>query len=410
MTTATIKALIATGFACLMAAPAAAQKHVALVLDNGGVQAVTPSSTAAPGSHASRIAESLQRMNYRVIFGRQQDQAGMRKYMNDFRGALSDAEVALFYFKGVTLDSSGRNLLMASNAAPGRPIDQSAISLDEIADMMNARQANVLLVDAGLADRTAEALARSGTGLSPTMARLRDRNRFMVAFANMPGKLTRSDAESPFAELLATYLTDNDMTYANLGRKLRQDVFERTRGSQLPWVRSDIGEVRLAALPNPPSPPVLNVPPTPAFDRAALIREVQSELTRHKCYSGSINGNAALAHVGIEALNRTNTGRRSPRLVIASAGPDDFETWLNWIRKYEQPICAPPPAPPVVQQPPRREPRVVTPHREPPRARPSRAPDSDGRGRGLFSGDTHLPPSRGPSGGGGGGNPFAPTR
>ena len=37
MTTATIKALIATGFACCMAMPAAAQKHVALVLDNGGI-------------------------------------------------------------------------------------------------------------------------------------------------------------------------------------------------------------------------------------------------------------------------------------------------------------------------------------------------------------------------------------
>jgi hypothetical protein len=396
MTTATIKALVAAGFACCVAAPAAAQKHVALVLDNGGNQA----GPATSAQHAARIAEGLQRMRYQVIFGRQQSQVGMRKYMNDFRGALNDAEVALFYFKGVTLDSSGSNLLMASDAAPGQPIGQSAISLDEIADMMKATRANVLLVDAGLADRTAESLARPGSGLSPTMARIRDRPRFMVAFANLPGKLTRSDAESPFAELLATYLTDNDMTYANLGRKLRQDVFQRTRGSQLPWVRSDIGDVRLAALPTPPPVPRVEVPVLPSFDRGALIREVQVHLTRHKCYSGSVNGNAALAHLGIEALNRTNTGRRSPRLVVASAGPDEFETWLEWIRKYDQPICAPPPPPPpVVQQPPpRREPRVVIPHREPPRARPRPQPG--------FS-----PPSRAPSGGGGGGhNPFAPTR
>ena len=114
MTTATIKAMIAIVFACGMAMPAAAQKHVALVLDNGGIQAVTPST------QASRIAEGLERLRYRVIFGRHQDRAGMRKYINDFRGALNDAEVALFYFKGVTLDSSGRNLLMASDATPDR--------------------------------------------------------------------------------------------------------------------------------------------------------------------------------------------------------------------------------------------------------------------------------------------------
>ena len=394
MTTATIKALITTGFACCMAAPASAQKYVALVLDNGGIQ------TVATTTHAARIAESLERMRYRVIFGRQQDQAGMRKYINDFRGALNDAEVALFYFKGVTLDSSGRNLLMASDAAPGRPIDQSAIALDEIADLMNASQANLLLVDAGFADRTAEALARSNTSLSPTMARMRDRRRFMVAFANMPGKLTRSDAESPFAELLASYLVGNDLTSADLGRKLRQDVFERTRGSQLPWVRSDLGAVRLAALPSSATPTLPDVPATPAFDRGDLIRQVQSELTRHKCYSGSINGNAALAHLGINSLGRTAAGKDSPKILVASAGQEEFEVWLDWIRRHEQPICAPPSPPQTASRPPAL-PRVVTRHREPQRpVQRQQAPVQ-----------RFEPPRRSSGGGGGGGrDPFAPTR
>ncbi len=396
MTTATIKALLATGFACCMVVPAAAQKHVALVLDNGAIQALAPASSAPQGSHAARIAEGLQRMRYQVIFGRQQNQAGMRKYINDFRGALTEAEVALFYFKGVTLDSSGRNLLMASNAAPGQPIDQSAIALDEIADLMNASRANVLLVDAGIADRAAEALARANSGLSPTMARLRDRSRFMVAFANMPGKLTRSDAESPFAELLASYLVGNDLTYADLGRKLRQDVFERTRGSQLPWVRSDLGEVRLAALPTTPTLPQVDVPAVPAFDRGALIREVQVQLTRHQCYSGSINGNAALAHLGIETLGKTANGRTSPKILVASAGRDEFEAWLDWIRRLEQPICAP--LPPAVRPPP--QPRVVIQQREAPQ--PRAAP------RERQAPVQRAEPPR--SSGGGGRDPFAPTR
>jgi hypothetical protein len=392
MPTATIKALIATGFACCVAAPAAAQKHVALVLDNGGIQAVASQPSAPQGSHAARIAEGLQRMHYQVIFGRQQSQAGMRKYIDDFRGALTEAEVALFYFKGVTLDASGRNLLMASNAAPGQPIEQSAIALDEIADLMNASRANVLLVDAGLADRTAEAIARSNSGLVPTMARPRDRSRFMVAFANMPGKLTRSDAESPFAELLASYLVGNELTSADLGRKLRQDVFERTRGSQLPWVRSDLGEIRLAALPSAPTLPRVDVPAVPSFDRGALIREVQAQLTRHQCYSGSVNGNAALAHVGIEKLVKSGDGKNAPKILLASAGPEEFETWLDWIRKQEQPICAPLPPPPVVRAPPR--PRVVT--REP---RPAQRIE-----RPVERAEPPRP------GGGGGRDVFAPTR
>jgi uncharacterized caspase-like protein len=253
MTTATLKALIATGFACCMAMPAAAQKHVALVLDNGVPQVSAP-------AQSTRIVEGLERLQYRVIFGRQQDQAGMRRYINDFRGQLKDAEVALVYYKGATLDSSGRNLLMVSNAAPGNPIEQNTVPLDEIADLMTASRANILLVDAGYSNSTAETIARSASGISQALAPIGSRNRFMVAFANTPGKIARSDAESPFAEVVASFLRSNELTSADLGRHLRSDVFDRTRGSQLPWVRSDLGSVQIAALPGTATPQPADAP------------------------------------------------------------------------------------------------------------------------------------------------------
>lgn len=333
MSTATLKALIATGFACCLALPAAAQKHVALVLDNGGIQAV-PSETPS-----SRIAAGLERMRYRVLFGRQQDRAGMRKYVNDFRGALNDAEVALFYFKGVTLDSSGRNLLLASNAAPGSSIEQNAISLDEIADLMTASRANVLLVDGGYSNRTADTLAQSAIGLSPALAPLRDRSRFMVAFANTPGRIGRTDTENPFAEVLASFLIKGNVTSADLGRQLKQDVFERTRGSQLPWIRSDLGAVQLAALPEVPTAAPLQTPVAPSFDRSALVRAVQAELKRHQCYSGALNGDMKQADSGLEDLSETAAGKKAPEIELASAKPEEFENWLTWSRKFSDPIC-----------------------------------------------------------------------
>lgn len=334
MMTATIKALIATSFACCMAMPAAAQKHVALVLDNGGIQA------PAPETQASRIAEGLERLRYQVIFGRQQDRAGMRRHINDFRDQLRDAEVALFYFKGVTLDASGRNLLMATNATPGNPIEQYGVPLDEIADLMTASRANVLLLDAGYSNSTAERLAQSATGVSPALAPLRERSRFMVAFANTPGKLGRSDAASPFAEVVATFLTSRNLTSADLGRHLKQDVFDRTRGSQLPWVRSDLGAIQLAALPDAPAATPLETPATPTFDRSAMVRAVQSELKRHQCYRGEIDGDAGpLTNSGLEELLETATGKKAPEIQIASANLQEFEIWLEWSRKINDAVC-----------------------------------------------------------------------
>lgn len=405
MASAGTRALITMGFVCCMAMPAAAQKHVALVLDNGKTQ-------GAPTSHASRIAEGLERMRYRVIVGRQQDPAGMRKYLDEFRAALRDAEVALFYYKGVALGQGNRNLLVGSNAAPGRPIEQLSVPLDEIANYMTASRANILLVDSGYADRTAEALARSGNGLSPAMTRLsRDRSRFMVAFANMPGKIGRSDAESPFAEVLASYLTSGDLTSEDLGRQLRHDVFERTRGSQLPWIRSDLEPIRLAALPEAPIPQLQ--PPLPqSFDRGDAVRAVQAELKRHQCYGGAVNGDPGQTHSGLEALGRTAAGGEGPEIQVASANLEEFEDWLQWSRRFQEPLCAPPaaaaPQPPVSRpQPPssgRTPPKVVKP-RPVPRVveryeRPASRPVP-----------VQVPRSAPPSGGGGGGGfTFSPTR
>jgi hypothetical protein len=230
------------------------------------------------------------------------------------------------------------------------------------------------------------------------MARMRDRTGFMVAFANMPGKLTRSDAESPFAELLASYLTSSELTSADLGRKLRQDVFERTRGSQLPWISNNLGAVQLAALPAAPPPraPEVPVQVAPPFDRNGYIVAVQEQLKRHRCYGGAIDGDAgAQTEAAFDKLGRTPIGSGAPALRLASADIGEFKTWLEWSQRHK-PIC-----PPAYVEP-RREtvtPRVTT--REPPRQRyvPQQRPQYP------------RPPSRPSSGGhSGGGNPFAPTR
>jgi hypothetical protein len=158
--------------------------------------------------------------------------------------------------------------------------------------------------------------------------------------------------------------------------------------------------VQVAALQEPPALPRVDVPAVPAFDRSALIREVQIRLTRHKCYSGPINGNAANAQSGLEALDNTTVGKNSPEIQLTSANLDEFQQWLEWSDRYKQPICAPAPVaapvpPPTYRPPPRREPVVI--QRDPPRARqrpePSRSP----------------PPSRSPAPTSSS-NPFTPTR
>lgn len=396
---------------------ALAQNHVALVLDNGRED---PSASA----RSAEIAKALERMHYRVVYGKRQASSGMRDYVAKFRAGLKDADIALFYYSGPAVRAGARNLLVASDARPGQPIEQLSIPLDEVEAAMTAKRANLVFVNSGYADPLTQSLVRDRPGLSPGMAWERGRRGFMVALANMPGKILQSDADNAFTDVLLSQLANRDLTAQDLTLRLRREVFDRSRGSQLPWIKSEVGAVRLAALPEAGIPAITPVvPQLSRVQRAALVKQLQAELKRTRCFAGGLDGSVATAQQGLNRLRQSYKRGNVPAIELASARESDFESWLEWIRAIHAPICAP-----VIV---RRhdeveEPRRKTRHREEfvepkarrhktrqvyveetPRRRVREAPARREREAPVYRAPRY---SGGGGGGGGGFNPFAPVR
>src|SRR5262245_41448206 len=113
--------LVAIAFAVLMAAPAQAEKRVALVIGNSAYQHT--SRLDNPINDARLIAETLRSIGFTLVGGGPQvdlDRPGLDRAVQAFGRALVGADVGLFYFAGHGVQVRGGNYLVPVEANPIR--------------------------------------------------------------------------------------------------------------------------------------------------------------------------------------------------------------------------------------------------------------------------------------------------
>ena len=119
--------LLAAGLlAVLFAAPAAADKRVALVVGNSTYQNV--SRLQNPKDDAQLVADTLQRLGFALVGGQAQvdlDKVGFDAAIQRFGSQLMGADVALFYYAGHGIQVRGTNYLV--------PVSANTVSEDDVA-------------------------------------------------------------------------------------------------------------------------------------------------------------------------------------------------------------------------------------------------------------------------------------
>lgn len=376
----------------LSSGPASAQKHVALIIDNGA-EASTPAGSP-PAPTPAAISERLLALHYTVIQGQKLDQQGMRQRIGEFRTAAAAADVAVFYFYGRVMEVGGRNHLISFEA--GRGADIASLDLEDVTEAMKASKANVVLLDSGYFDPVTEELARAGASRHQGFAPLGDKkDNFLIALSTSPRKVipVRED-RTRFSRALLSQLRDDAGDWGKFGEGLRLQVIDESRQAQIPYVRNSLRQpVRIAGLP----PPKTDALPTDEFGqtaRARFVRAMHAELRRHGCLPPTASTLEADVETGLENLNEKSKTAPAPRIDIASAGKVEFDQWIAWSRRAK-PVCVaaitpPPPPAPKRATPPARPPQAVS------APRPSAGPSGGSRPQ---------PPS---GGGGGGGNRSLP--
>ena len=233
--------------ALLLAAPAQAEKRVALVVGNSAYKQANP--LANPVNDANEIASALKASGFDVILGVDLDKRTFDAKVRDFAELLGSADVAIFFYAGHGLQVAGRNYLIPVDARlqGERDLDFDAENLDFILKQMElgrADKTNIVFLDACRDNPFAQNLARSmGTrsaSIGKGLAQVDTGVGTFIAYSTQPGNvaLDGKGKNSPFTAALAKHVREPGRDLTSVMIEVRKDVLAATDGKQVPWDHS----------------------------------------------------------------------------------------------------------------------------------------------------------------------------
>jgi len=250
-------------FALSAAGAASAGGRAALVFSAENY--VNLRALANPGSDADAVAEALEALGFAVTVETDRSLRKMRRALDDFREEAAGSEVALIYFAGHGVEIGGDNRLLPvdADASSLAALQASSLALEEVRAAAAAVAPVALVVlDAcrddpfgGAGDGAGTRSARPiGTdvraGARPGFGRIGRAENTLFAFAAAPGETASdgSDGHSPFSSALARYLPTDGLEIRSVLTLVQQEVYDRSRGRQLPYVESGLPKLFFAAV------------------------------------------------------------------------------------------------------------------------------------------------------------------
>lgn len=246
-----------------VALPAWADKRVALVFGQDKYDTIRPLENAA--NDAEAVEDALDKLGFEVSLETNRDLKRMRRALEDFQEDAEGADVALVYFAGHGVEVGGQNMLLPTDADATSPdaLKQSSLPLEEVqATLAKISKVNLVLLDACRNDPFGGAGGEAGRGavaLNPTsekkaevqpgLGRLGSAENLLYTFSAAPGA-TAADGtgdNSPFTAALVKYLDTDGLEIRSVMTLVQQEVYDLSRGGQLPYVENGLPEVFFAA-------------------------------------------------------------------------------------------------------------------------------------------------------------------
>lgn len=246
-----------------LAVPAAAQeRRVALVMAAESYRALRP--LANPVNDAMAMQTVLEALGFEVFVELNRDARRMRRALEDFAEDGAGADVAAVFFAGHGMEIGGRNHLLAIDAATdsAEALAAGALALEEVVETLRAvAPVGLVLLDACRDDpfggavtltgdtRGAVAMGHDVLTANLGLGRVGRADGLLFAFAAAPGAtaLDGTADNSPFTEALVRYLGTEGLEVRSALTLVQQEVYDRTRGAQLPYVESGLPRLFFAA-------------------------------------------------------------------------------------------------------------------------------------------------------------------
>ena len=245
-------AFLAAVFFTIFAVPAFADNRIALVIGNAAYARVP--HLPNPLHDAQDVAAALKRSGFDTIVGTDLDKAGMDEAVIKFARTARTADVAMFYYTGHALQFGGINYLVPVDAQLNDEADlRRMVRVDDvIADMQQAKNLRILVLDSCRDNPLAEQLKRSvgtarSTSIGRGLAKIDSPEGMIISYATQPGR-TADDGDGRNSPYTAAFLRNVEAKeeVGTIFRRISADVYQATHQMQLPELSlSLIGEFYL---------------------------------------------------------------------------------------------------------------------------------------------------------------------
>ena len=244
-----VRFLVAAVFVVFLSSASLAEQRVALVIGVGEYDALRPLKN--PRNDARAMDEILYDLGFDVDMVTDRDLVRLGRALEQFSEDAEDADLAVIYFAGHGMEVDGENLLFARDAAAGNieELKATALPLADVVAAVSAARAGLLLIDACRTDAFGVPVGDASRGsfaleadVSPGLGRIGRADKLVYAFAAAPGQgaLDGEGENSPFAAALVRHLGTSGLEVRTALTLVQQDVYDRTRGVQLPYVESGL--------------------------------------------------------------------------------------------------------------------------------------------------------------------------
>ncbi|MER8681178.1 caspase family protein [Mesorhizobium sp. M1405] len=242
------------------ASAAMAERRVALVIAENDYRLIRP--LANPVNDGEVMETALRKLGFEVFLETNRDLRRMRRALDDFREDAKGADVALVFFSGHGVEIAGENRLLPvdADASSLATLERTSLPLEVIrAAVAATSKVGLIVLDACRSDpfaatggegRGATALVKEVSDkVRPGLGRIGRAENILFAFSAAPGE-TAADGtgqNSPFTAALTKYLGTEGLEIRSVLTLVQQEVYDLSRGKQLPYVESGLPQLFFAA-------------------------------------------------------------------------------------------------------------------------------------------------------------------
>jgi uncharacterized caspase-like protein len=226
--------------------PASAEKRVALLIGNSAYQNVATLANSA--NNAAAVANLLQKAGFDTVeLNRDVGTVDMERSLAELARKTRDANIAVVYFAGHSIEANGMTYLAPVDVSPSAPSD--AIALDRVLQSIErAKQLQLIILDACHGNPFAPGSGTTCASSGNLSAMTSGRPNTVIAFAAKPGTSMRDSGGSPFTAALLHHLTADGLDLQQALVRVRDEVMKATGNGQEPFIVGSASGPNLAQI------------------------------------------------------------------------------------------------------------------------------------------------------------------